>query len=100
MSAHVRYHLIVSFLLGHSVSGFAPIPLALALAVFAIPILSGSDSPAKSRIVSLNVIAVDTQGQIVEDLHREDLRVSDGGVSRNLLFLRRVGNEDWNPPPL
>ena len=69
--------------------------------VTAAPIfLSAADATTSNRVVTVNFSAVDTRGQNVDDLRSEDLRVSDAGVRRSVLFLRRVGNDPWDPPSL
>ncbi len=51
-----------------------------------------------NRIVTVNLVAVDNRGEIVDDLRRDDLRLFDAGKRRNIVFLRRIGSQPWNPP--
>ena len=71
----------------------------LAAASFWATLLAAAPS-AENRIVTIHLVAVDAHGEITGDLHREDLRVSEAGAKRNIVFLRRIGNEPWDPPPL
>lgn len=64
----------------------------------AVMFLAGSSTA--ERMVTINLVAVDSHGDPVPHLHAEDIAVFDAGKKREIVFLHRLGSEPWNPPPL
>jgi VWFA-related protein len=61
--------------------------------VFALVVLATDDSSeSDARLLNLNVIALDNQGQPVKDLTSNDFQISDAGKRQDIAFFRRVEN--------
>lgn len=69
--------------------------------VFALGVLPADDLPkSESRLIDLNVIAVDNQGQPVNDLTSDDFLVSDAGKPQNISFFRHNDGKLLRTPSL
>jgi VWFA-related protein len=77
--------------------------LRLLLGLLAASLLAGDEAPKPdSRLIDLNVIALDAHGEPVTDLTADDFQVTDAGKSRTLSFFRHNGAqaEQIQPPGL
>jgi VWFA-related protein len=57
-------------------------------------------SESESRLIDLNVIAVDNHGQPINDLTSDDLQVSDDGKPQKISFFRHNDGKLWRTPSL
>ena len=71
------------------------IGLALALAL-----LQGDESSQDSRLVDLNVIALDNHGQPVADLTRDDFQIADAGKQQTIALFRHNNTKPVQAPAL
>ncbi|MBZ5578292.1 MAG: VWA domain-containing protein [Acidobacteriia bacterium] len=53
-----------------------------------------------SRLVDLNVVAVNSQGEPVADLTQDDFRVTDSGKQQKIVFFRHQDSRRWEAPKL
>ena len=60
---------------------------------FCLPLLMPAEDPGQSgsRLVDLNVVAVDKHGQPITDLTADDFQISDSGKPQKISFFRRNG---------
>jgi VWFA-related protein len=72
------------------------IVLALLLATVR---LEGGPAEPESRLVDLNVIALDAHGQPVSDLTVDDFQVSDSGKPQTIIFFRHYDSKLLSSPP-
>jgi len=57
--------------------------------VLGVALLYGLDSPqVEPRMMDLNVVALDSHGQPILDLTRDEFRINDNGKPRNIAFFR------------
>jgi len=56
--------------------------------------------PAQSRLVDLNVVALDKEGNPVADLMQDEFRVTDSGKPQEIAFFRSQDRGQWRTPPL
>ena len=68
--------------------------------VFALVTLRADDSPPESKLMDLNVIAVDNRGQPVNDLTADDFQVSDAGKPQKIAFFRHNDSSLRQAPSL
>ena len=70
----------------------------LALAMAALP--GAGIAQEEARMVDLNVVAVDTHGQSVTDLTRDELQVVDSGKPQTIVFFHHRDSTLWKAPKL
>lgn len=59
----------------------------------------GDDPALEPRMVDLNVVAIDSHGQAVNDLTREEFRVSDAGKPQTIAFFRHRTSDRLQQAP-
>jgi VWFA-related protein len=76
-------------------------PIAISLVLALAPPQDAQPAPAGTKLVYLNVIAVDGRGDPVTDLTADDFQIVDAGKpQRIVLFNHRDSTLDHAPPPL
>ena len=70
------------------------------LTVMAVAVRATPPQDIESRMVNLNLIAVDGRGQAVDDLSEDDIRVTDAGKPQRIVFFRHNDSKSWFPPDL
>ena len=70
--------------------------IAIGLAI-AVAALRGEDSP-EPRLLNLDVIAVDSHGQPVNDLIADDFEVTDANKPQKIVFFRHKDSTQWQVP--
>src|SRR5579863_7379638 len=68
--------------------------------VFALAVLWADDLAPEPKLVNLNVIAVDSHGQPVNDLTSDDFQVSDSGKQQKIAFFRHNDSSLRQTPSL
>jgi VWFA-related protein len=69
--------------------------------IFALGVLLADDlSESESRLIDLNVIAVDIHGRPVSDLTSDDFQVNDAGKPQKISFFRHNDRKLWRTPSL
>jgi VWFA-related protein len=74
------------------------VPLAVALFVL-VTAVSGQDT-SEPRLINLNVIAVDSRGQPVDDLTADDFQITDAGKPQKIAFFRNKDSKLSEIPAL
>ena len=74
--------------------------IVFALILVLIPLQGDPPLPEEARMMDLNVVAVDSHGQAVTDLSRDEFRIVDSGKPQPVAFFRHRDNADQPPPPL
>lgn len=67
--------------------------VAAAILIWAVAVAAGSKPIQPARLIKLNVVALDAQGQPVSGLHSADLQLQEDGKPRDIVFLRFTGGQ-------
>jgi VWFA-related protein len=75
-------------------------PIAAGLMMAVAPLLNAGPPQLETRLVDLNVVAVDKEGTPVDNLTIDDFLVSDGGKPQKVVFFHHVDGRPSSPPYL
>jgi VWFA-related protein len=67
--------------------------VAAAILIWAVAVAGGSKPIQPARLIKLNVVALDAQGQPVTGLHSADFQLQEDGKPRDIVFLRFTGGQ-------
>ena len=70
----------------------------LGIVFLLVPLYGEGPPQTEPRMVDLNVVALDSHGQPVTDLMRDEFRVTDSGQSQSIAFFRRRDSKRERPP--
>lgn len=76
------------------------LPIAIALAITAAPLYGDDVSDSETRLIDLNVVAVDSHGLPVRDLTRADFQVTDAGKGQEIAFFHHTDTSAWQSQKL
>ena len=74
--------------------------IILTLALVIAPLRADAPSEQESRMVDLNVVALDIHGEPVTDLARDEFRISDSGKPQTIAFFRHRDSPHGRVPAL
>jgi VWFA-related protein len=73
--------------------------VAAAILLWAVAVAAGSKATQPARLIKLNVVALDAQGQPVTGLRSADFQLQEDGKSRDIAFLRFTGGHALSAKP-
>jgi VWFA-related protein len=72
---------------------------SFALLLVLAPLCGGDPPPPETRLIDLNVIAMDSHGQPVTDLSQDDFKITDAGKPQQIVFFRHYDSKLISAPP-
>jgi VWFA-related protein len=73
--------------------GMKRVLVAAAILIWTVAVAAGSKATQPARLIKLNVVALDAQGQPVTGLRSADLQLQEDGKPRDIVFLRFTGGQ-------